>query len=192
MRGTSREYTGPRGSRARLAGATITIVVVAVAVTIYVITQRRPAPAPLPTQVLSSQPVGLVAMPAAGAAGTQALAASGPGLTFSAAAGASAQWTADRMAGNSYIFIYLASGRCLAAPARRRPPALARCDLAGSQRWRQQGQTAGPGGGAYWQLRNLGSGRCLAAGAAGGGAQLQPCQNPAGQAQLFTLATQPS
>jgi hypothetical protein len=158
--------------------------------------------APLPTQVLSTQAIGLVNPGPAGpadpastgttGAGTAAgtLLASGAGVTFGTAAQADPQWTADQMAGGTYIFIYLANGGlCLASPALPGPAVLERCDLAANQRWSRQGLTIGAAGTDYWQLRNTADSRCLTAGnLAGEAAQIEPCQTPPGWAQLVTFA----
>ena len=49
------------------------------------------------------------------------------------------QWTADLMAGNSYIFIFLPTGDCLAATGSARRPKLAAPALRpeSAQRWRR-------------------------------------------------------
>jgi hypothetical protein len=201
MRGASGGSTGLRGSRAaRLTGAGIAVLLAAAAVTAYLVASAKPAPAPLRTQVLSTQVIDLVSGGPAAAAtsnppagpgpGTGTLVASGSRLTFSSAPQASAQWTADQMAGGTYIFIYLANGGlCLSSPAAPGPAVLQRCDLAANQRWRRQGLTPGAAGTDYWQLRNSADGRCLAAGdVAGEPAQLQRCQQPPGQSQLIKFA----
>jgi hypothetical protein len=180
------------------------VLLAAAGVTAYLIASVRPAAAPLPTQVLSTEVIGLVSPGPAGAdttssppsdtgPGTGTLVASGSRLAFSTAPQTSAQWTADQMAGGTYIFIFLANGGlCLASPATPGPVVLQRCDLAANQRWRRQGLTAGTAGTDYWQLRNTADGRCLTAGdVTGEPAQLKPCQQPPGRSQLITFA-QPS
>jgi hypothetical protein len=161
--------------------------------------------APLPTRVLSTQAIGLVSPGPAGTASagpsstgnspdTGTLLASGTGLTFSAPAQSEAEWTADEMAGGTYIFIYLAnSALCLASPAQPGPaqpgPALLqRCDLAANQRWTRLGPTIGAGGVDYWQLRNLADSQCLTAGdLAGEAARQEPCQLTPIWSQLVTF-----
>lgn len=204
MRGTS-ESTWLRDSRtARLTGAGIAVLLAAAGVTAYLITSSH-NDVQLPTRVVSTQAIGLVnpgpaaADPANTPSGTAAaggtLVAAGSGLTFSTDTQAGAEWTADQMAGGTYIFIYLAnSALCLAAPATPGPatagPALLqRCDLAANQRWSRQGLTVGTGGTDYWQLRSLADSQCLTAGEVSGEAvQLEPCQDPAGHSQLVTFA----
>src|ERR1019366_9135400 len=78
------------------------------------------------------------------------------------------QWSADLMAGGTYIFIYAPTGQCLASVGPPRAPALAarRCDLGRSQRWRTAGTGIQTGGHYYGQFSNLASGRGLSAGGA--------------------------
>lgn len=205
MQGASGGSTGLRGSRAaRLAGAGIAVLLAAAAVTAYLIASAKPGAPPLPTRVLSTQVIDLISPgpaaasttsnpPSGPAAGAGTLVASGSRLTFSSAPQTGAQWTADQMAGGTYIFIYLANGGlCLASPAIPGSPVLQRCDLAANQRWHRQGVPGGAAGTNYWQLRNTADGRCLAAGTgAGEPAQLERCQQPPGRSQLMTFA-QPS
>lgn len=212
MRGESGGRARLRSSRAaRLSGAGLAVLLAAAGVTAYLFVDPPGGTpdVPLPTQVLSTQPVGLVnpgpagpADPAAtgpasaipGAKGTAAAAgsllAAGSGLTFSTSAQSDAEWTADQMAGGTYIFIYLANGGlCLASPASPGPAVLERCNLAASQRWRRQHPTAGAGGTDYWQLRSTANSLCLTAGAlTGAAAQLEPCQAPPGWGQLISFA----
>jgi hypothetical protein len=190
---------------ARLAGAGLAVLLAAAGVTAYLIAESGNGDAPLPTHVLGTQAIGLVSAGPDGladssgtapagttqAAGT--LLASGHGLTFSAAAQASAQWTADQMAGGTYVFIYLDNGLCLASPALPGTAAtLRRCDLEADQRWLRQELTVSKEGTDYWQLRNLAEGRCLTSGNVAGPtsqtAQLEPCQAPPGWSQLVTFA----
>ncbi len=133
------------------------------------------------------EPAGQAAAPA------RTLLKSRSGLAFAAVRQVAPEWTADQMAGGTYIFIYISDGSCLSSAARRGRASggqasgtrasgtravTTRCDLGYAQRWRrQQGNTHG-----YWQLRNLGDGRCLTLGgaspAAGLGsfsAELAPC-----------------
>jgi hypothetical protein len=159
--------------------------------------------APLPSQVLGTQAIALVNPGAAGPVGWSGT-GQAPGtlldstgrMTFGADAPAGADWTADQMAGGTYIFIYLANGGlCLTSPpAPASAAVLARCDLQASQRWQRQGLTPGAGGLEYWQFRNEGDGRCLAAGTlviTGGGsgqaAQMGACQEIPGWRQLIAF-----
>jgi hypothetical protein len=192
---------------ARLAGAGLAVLLAAAGVTAYLIAESGSGDAPLPTQVLGTQAIGLVNVGADGVAGSSGTApagtsqaagtllASGPGLTFSTAAQAGAQWTADQMAGGTYVFIYLANGLCLASPplaGTGTAATLRRCDLEADQRWVRQELTVSKGGTDYWQLRNLADGRCLTAGNVAGpasrAAQVEPCQAPPGSSQLVTFA----
>ncbi len=83
------------------------------------------------------------------------------------------------MVGGGYIFIYISTGRCLAAtPARA--AVLQRCDLSDLQRWTREYHSTDATGQDYWQLRNDADGRCLtvgspvaSAGGAAPGAQLE-------------------
>ena len=147
----------------------------------YLVTQHpaaRPA-APLPTRVVSSQTVGLVSQQAGSAGSQLAQLLSRDGgpqfstLTPALAAAGTPQWTADLMAGNTYIFIYLPSGTCLSAtgPARRPQLTLERCDLAAGQRWRRVTTAVLARGHDFDQYANLGDGRCLTQAAPVGGQQ---------------------
>ena len=87
-----------------------------------VVGEPRPARrAALPTRVLGTQAIGLVnpgPPPQAGAsADPQTFLASRSDLSFVTAEQAGADWTADQMAGGTYIFIYLPNGLCLAVLA---------------------------------------------------------------------------
>ena len=119
--------------------------------------------------------------------------ASSSGLSFTSAAQAGADWTADQMAGGTYIFIYLPSGLCLAF-SRVSVAALERCNLGAGQRWIRQRPVTGTGGLEYWQLRNLSTGRCLTAVAVAGtaraaqaAARLERCQASPSSPQLIAF-----
>jgi hypothetical protein len=73
------------------------------------------------------------------------------------------QWSVDRMADDTFIFIYAPTGRCLAAVSQQSRPAVAlrRCDLGPLQRWEPVNGAVQLGGNEYGQYRNLGDGRCL-------------------------------
>jgi hypothetical protein len=143
-------------------------------------------PDPLPMRVQSVQTVGIIARPAP--AGPARLLTDSPsGLAFGPIPAAEQdqgdpQWTADTMVGGTYIFIYAPDGMCLAAVRRRHRQVLAlkRCDLGRDQRWQRVGGTSMSAGHEYGQYRDLGSDRCLTAGATGStaadtAAGLTPC-----------------
>jgi len=188
-----------RGSwTARLIGLGLAIVLAAAGVAVYLAFGNKPGQkAALPTRVLGTQAVGLVnpgPPPQAGAsAAPQAFLASSSNPSFVTAGQAGADWTADQMAGGTYIFIYLPNGQCLAS--RGPAVALARCNLGAGQRWVRQRQVS-IGGVDYWQLRNLSNGRCLTAASGDGTAQpgqgtarLEPCQASPGWIQLVAFLT---
>jgi hypothetical protein len=189
-----------RGSwAARLTGVSIAIVLAAVGVAAYLIVGGADAgnSASLPTRVLGTQAIGLVAALAPtgdSSAAVEALVASRPGVGFTVATQTAANWTADQMAGGSYIFIYLPDGLCLGAS----PPAavgLQRCDLQAGQRWIRQRPVIGSSGLDYWQLQNLSDGRCLtvasaaAKGDGGPTARLERCRAAPGAHQLIAFLT---
>lgn len=198
----------------RLAGAGLAVLLAAGGVTVYLLVNAGAGDAALPTRVLGTQTIALVnpgaagpaAWPGTGQAPGTLVQAAGR-LTFSVGAQPGAGWTADQMAGGTYIFIYLADGGlCLTSSSAPSGAAvLEHCDLAASQRWLRQGMTPGQNGLEYWQLRNAADGRCLGAGTvvsvaaqagsgsagAGGGqsqaAQMQACQGAPGWRQLVTF-----
>jgi len=193
-----------RGSwLARLAGISVVILLAAGGVAFYLVELHPAAARPatsLPTQVLSRQTVGLIAQGTEAASGGQLLQLLGPQgtLQFSPVAQAqeqvgSPQWTANLMAGNSYIFIFLPSGNCLAAtgPAREPKLALKHCDLTAAQRWRRARQAVVSQGHDFYQYANLGDGACLteAAGQSGQvyGARLETCSPSAPADQLIAF-----
>jgi Ricin-type beta-trefoil lectin domain-like len=189
-----------RGSwTARLIGIGLAIVLAAAGVAGYLAFGNKASPkAALPSRVLGTQAVGLVnpgPPPQAGTgAAPQAFLASRSDLSFVTAGQAGADWTADQMAGGTYIFIYLPNGLCLAS-ARASAVALSRCNLGAGQRWIRQRQVS-RGGVDYWQLRNLSNGRCLTAAGGDGTAQpgqgtarLRPCQASPGWIQLVAFMT---
>jgi len=151
--------------------------------------------------VLSRQTVGLIAQGAeqASSAG-QLLQLLGPHGTaqFSPVGQAqqqagSPQWTADLMAGSSYIFIFLPTGNCLAATGSPSQPKLAlrHCDLTAAQRWRRVREAVVSQGHDFYQYANLGDGACLTqTGSQSGqvyGAALQACSPSAPAAQLIAF-----
>ena len=202
MRGKRDARSRARGSRAaRLTGAGLAILLAGAGLAAYLIVGNHPHNAPgLPTRVLGTQAVGLVSPGPPGRAGAspapETFLASRSDLSFTttAAGQAGADWTADQMAGGTYIFIYLPNGLCLAS-ARKSAVALARCNLDAGQRWIRQ-HLVSAGGLDYWELRNLSSGRCLTAAggnAAGAPAQsaarLDRCQASPGWTQLVAFMT---
>jgi hypothetical protein len=127
--------------------------------------------APLPNRVVSDQTVGLVAQStqqtASGGNLLQLLRPQGT-LQFSPVDRAqqqvgSPQWTADLMAGNTYIFIFLPAEDCLAATGSERHPKLTleHCDLKAAQRWRRTKAGVVSQGHDFYQYANLGDGECL-------------------------------
>ena len=143
-------------------------------------------------RVVSVQTAGLVNPGPPGATDAPEMLLSSPaGLAFGPVprrqlTSGNPQWTADAMAGGSYIFIYAPDGRCLAAA--RSNLVLRRCDLRRSQRWRGVHGGVRTEGHYFRQFSNLAVGGCIAAGgalpAAGPGdraAALAPCA-PGGSA----------
>src|SRR5215469_16751207 len=202
-----RHSAGPRSRGswlARLAGISVVVLLAAGGVAVYLVelhpAAARPA-ASLPTQVLSRQTVGLIAQgPEQASAGSQLLQLLGSQgtLQFSPVAQAqeqagSPQWTANLMAGNSYIFIFLPREECLAAtgPAKEPKLALRHCNLTAAQRWRRARQAAVSQGHDFYQYANVGDGACLteAAGQSGQvyGATLQTCSPSAPADQLIAF-----
>jgi Ricin-type beta-trefoil lectin domain-like len=148
----------------------------------------------LPARVEAVQEVGLLnagppAPADATAAPAQTLMKLPSGLAFAPPRQAGPQWTADQMAGGTFIFIYIQDGMCLSSAAdrpatgsraarRRIAVVLQRCNLGAAQRWQRQDADAR----GYWRLRNAGDRRCLtlaSASPAGGqgafSADLSPC-----------------
>jgi hypothetical protein len=191
-----------RGSwAARLTGAGFAILLAVVGVAVYLVVGGAHADnsaSVLPTRVLGTQAIGLVESPAPSAGpspAAEALVASRPGLLFSPVGQAGADWTADQMAGGTYIFIYLADGLCLGSSSAK-AASLQRCDLEAGQRWVRQRPVVGASGLDYWQLRDLGNGRCLTAASVAGGAgsadsaaRLERCQASPGVGQLVAFLT---
>jgi hypothetical protein len=166
---------GRRASwRPRLAGLAIVLLLAAGGVAAYLV-ELHPAAArtspPLPTGVRSSQAVGLVIEDSEpGTAHGQLLQLVGRGaepafisLSRAEAAQGSADWTADLMAGNAYIFIFLPTERCLTAvgPASDARLTLSHCDLAATQRWKRMTTVAKNDGHDFYQYASLANGACL-------------------------------
>jgi hypothetical protein len=161
----------------------------------------RPS-AQLPTRVQSVQTVGIIGQvtdPAGGSTPLRQLNVTAAGLQFGPLPPATLpqgdpQWTADTIAGGTFIFIYAPSGQCLAMTGPRRRPvvALRRCDLDADQRWQRLRAVVEPDGHEYGQLRNLLSGRCLTAGDAAAGTVnpapvLTQCDPAASRRQLLSF-----
>ena len=197
MRGKRTSRT--RGSRApRLVGAGLAVLLAGAGVAAYLVVARSHAgAAALPTRVLTTQAIRLVSQqpPAARSAVQETLLPARSGLAFAQVTQPGADWTADEMAGGTYVFIYLPNGLCLGSPMSVIPSALtlARCNLQASQRWERVHPVVGGTGLDYWQLRNLADRRCLTAGAAPGAsaarfpARLERCQASPGWSQLIAF-----
>jgi hypothetical protein len=188
-----------RGSwAARLTGTAFAVVLAAAGVAVYLIVGAHANSASgLPTRVLGTQAIGLAdsaQAPSAGASPvTQTLLTSPSGLSFQAAGQVTTDWTADQMAGGTYIFIYLPNGLCLGS-SRADTVSLARCNLEAGQRWIREHPVLGASGLDYWQLRNLAVGRCLTAASVAGRAgatesapRLRRCQASPGSSQLIAF-----
>jgi hypothetical protein len=188
-----------RGSwAARLTGTALAVLLAGAGVAVYLIVGgAHHHSSVLPNRVLGTQAIGLAdAAPAHSAGATSAietLLTSHSGLSFQTSGQVTADWTADQMAGGTYIFIYLPNGLCLGS-SRANAVALQRCNLEAGQRWVRQHPVLGGSGLDYWQLRNLAVARCLtAAGAAGqtGTAESSPrlerCQASPGSSQLIAF-----
>lgn len=160
--------------RPRLAGLAIVLLLAAGGVAAYLVA-LHPAAArtspPLPTKVTSSQTVGLLIQNSEPGShpgqllqlvGRQAAAAF-ISVSRAQVAEGSPAWTADLMAGNAYIFIFLPTGRCLTAvgPASDAKIALSHCDLAATQRWRRTASVSKIDGHDFYQYANLANGACL-------------------------------
>jgi Ricin-type beta-trefoil lectin domain-like len=202
-----RHSAGPRsrGSRlARLAGISVVVLLAAGGVAAYLVELHPvalPRAAPLPTHVLSRQTVGLIAQGTQQASSQdQLLQLLGPQgtLQFSPVSQAeeqagSPQWTANLMAGNSYIFIFVPTGDCLAAAGSKTQPRLAlqHCDLKAAQRWRRTQAAVASEGHDYFQYANLADGACLTqTGEQSGqdfGAALAACSPSAPAGQLIAF-----
>jgi hypothetical protein len=202
-----RRTAGPRTRGSwlpRLAGLGAIAVLAGGGTAAYLVAFRPARPetsSTLPAKVESYQSVGLVAEPAqSGSAGSrllQLLSSQGkPAFTpvgLAQEINGQPEWTADLMAGGTYIFIYLPTGQCLAAAGTGRRPVLAvrRCDLGLQQRWRRLGAAAIRGGHDFYQFANAGSGQCMTrvspSATAAGGAGLASCDpaRPASQLLAF-------
>jgi Ricin-type beta-trefoil lectin domain-like len=185
----------------RIVGISVVLLLAVVGVIAVLRPAKPPATAPrhvtLPsTRVEGVQTIGIVAAGLPDPAGSAApspdtLVAPAASVAFAPGQQTAPAWTADQMAGGTYIFINLANGQCLAPAARGGTTVLQKCDLGNAQRWhRENGNTQG-----FAQLRNAQDGRCLtitstipAAGPDDFTAGLQPCSAQPGSQQLMTFS----
>jgi hypothetical protein len=150
------------------------VLIAAGAVAAYLVAMHpaRRQPPPLSARVVSTQQVGLiarVAQPGPSAGQLLQLLDSATGnpqfgpLGQAQQQAGSPQWTADLMGGDSYIFIYLPTGHCLASagPADQPRLTLEHCDLAAQQRWRRAKAAGQYQGHDFYQYENLGDASCL-------------------------------
>jgi hypothetical protein len=128
-------------------------------------------PASLPQRVLGFQTVGLIGQvpSSASASGLVQLLSPRAAPAFnpvpqSEAVSGTPEWTADQMAGGTYIFIYLPTGQCLASkgPAGRPALGLRHCDLTSvDQRWQRLGTAVISSGHDFYEFENFGSSKCI-------------------------------
>jgi len=135
----------------------------------------------LPRKVLGYQTVGIIGVPAEGGSASGKLVQllspeQGPTFTPvmpSEQVTGMPEWTADQMAGGTFIFIYLPTGsQCLAStgPARQPVVAVEHCDLGRpQQRWRRLSGSLKSNGHAFYQFENAASEKCLTQEPASGG-----------------------
>jgi len=189
-----------RDSRlSRLTGISVILVVAVGAVTAYLVTFHpiggNSAP-PLSTKVVSNQTIALVAQDSQPGS-SQLLQLRVPGgvprfgqVTLAEQQASAGLWTADQMADDTYIFIFVPAGTCLtaASPARL---ALRHCDLQPDQRWRRTGPSSLVENHDFYEYANLGARSCLTVGGELAGqawdASLSECSAPAPINQLVTL-----
>jgi hypothetical protein len=163
-----------RGSWLPILAGLGSIVVVAGAGTAAYLLAFHPARPPadsLPRKVLGYQTVGLIGQPMQAPGGTSLVQLLSPkaGPTFSPvqpseAISGTPEWTADQMAGGTYIFIYLPTGECLTSTGAAGQPALtvSHCELSNArQRWRRLGGAQQRSGHDFYEFANLGSGKCI-------------------------------
>jgi hypothetical protein len=181
----------------RLAGIAAAVLVACGGAAAYVIVSPADASRRadrLPTKVVSVQTVGIVAQ-ATDRHPARLLTNSVTGLRWGPMPPASKpqgdpEWTADSMAGGTYVFIYVPTGQCLASVTRRHRAdvALRRCDSDVRQRWQRIHDLSQPDGHLYGQVRSMASGRCLtSAGGDPDAAVLTPCGKPAPPRQLISF-----
>jgi hypothetical protein len=190
-----------RGSwAARLTGTAFAVLLAGAGVAAYLVLGGAHADnsaSVLPTRVLGTQAIGLADSAPAASAGsspaTETLLMTRSGLGFQESGQATADWTADQMAGGTYIFIYLPNGLCLGS-SRANGVSLQRCNLLAGQRWIRDHPVLGASGLDYWQLRNLDTSRCLTAesvagatGPTGSAPRLERCQASPHSSQLIAF-----
>jgi hypothetical protein len=187
-----------RGSwAARLTGTALAVLLAGAGTAVYLIVGARDddSASALPTRVLGTQAIGLAnsAQAQSASPAPATLMTSPAGLSFQAGGQVTADWTADQMAGGTYIFIYLPNGLCL-GPSRANTVSLQRCNLQAGQRWIREHPVVGASGLDYWQLRNLADGRCLTAKSVAGrggttesAPRLERCQASPASGQLIAF-----
>jgi hypothetical protein len=203
---------GPlRSSLALRVGGTALVIVTAAAVTSVLllahsgVQARKDTGAKLSRKVTSALTVGLYnpgpAAPRQQRPLRQMLDSQSGLLTFTAALDPGTQrslerWTADKMSDDSYIYIFVPSGKCLTASAHNLATVfLANCDLGVTQRWRRVQQGFLNTGLYYWELRSQLNGRCLTNSGSGlqnnnaaqHAAQLEPCGKGRPASQLIRM-----
>jgi hypothetical protein len=157
-----------------LAGIAVVLLLAGAGAAAYVVAFHQPAarrPSALPSRPISTRSVGLVVTSGAGGpAGGRLLqlidshgAPEFRALNAAQVAAGSPQWTADLMAGNTYIFIFLGTDTCLTAvgPSSHPAVALQHCNLGRQQRWRRVSSTVIADGHDYYQYANSSDGQCL-------------------------------
>jgi hypothetical protein len=166
-----------RGSTlARLAGIGLIVVLAAGGVAAYLVT-FHPLGAgsgpTLPTRVVSYQTVGMVAQNAQPGSSGQLMQLLGgrDGVQFSPVSQAEQQsgtgrWTADLMAGGSYIFIFVGSDNCLGVTGTGGQARLVvqHCDLQANQRWRRLGASTVAQGHNFYPYANMADRSCITEG----------------------------
>jgi hypothetical protein len=203
-----RQRHAPSARRAswlpRLAGIGIVLLLAGGGVTGYLVA-LHPAAArtspPLSSKVTSRQAVGLVvkdSLPGSRAGQLLQLAGQQGNPEFlpvsrAQAEEGSAEWTADLMAGNSYIFIFVSTGDCLTAvgPAISAKLTLSHCDLAATQRWRRTTAAIKIDGHDFYQYSSLAYGRCVTQSSVAAGSEfsatMAPCSASSPEDQLVAF-----
>jgi hypothetical protein len=193
-----------RGSRlSRLTGIAVIVVLAGGATVGYLLTfhpKHDHPTAPLPTKVVSVQTVGLVAQDAEPGSSAHLLQLTGPAVApqFSPVPAAqqqsgTGQWTANLMAGNTYIFIFVPTGSCLTAvgPPGDAAVTLRHCNLQASQRWRRTGSAVVSQAHDFYQYASVGSRGCLTEAARQPGplwnASMSACSSPSAMNQLIAF-----
>jgi hypothetical protein len=188
----------------RLAGLGVVVVLAIAGVTAYLVAFHPAAThhaAPLPSRVVSYQTVGLVVantQPGSGNDQLLELTSQRSALEFAPVAQTqqtqgSPQWTADLMAGTTYIFIYLPTGQCLSAVGTASQPKLTlrHCNLGAAQRWRRTRAPVLTEAHDFYQYANVKDAGCLTqSGVLPGpifGASLKPCSAPQSASQLVAF-----